>query len=75
MLDAVGVAADGDGGIGVGAAVGVDEEGVALGVVLAALEVLRDVDDAAVGAAALADGDGLGDDVGGVFTRANPTVP
>ena len=49
----VAVAAHGDRRIGVRAAVGVDQQRVALGVVLAALEVLRDVDQAAVGGAAL----------------------
>ena len=61
----MGVAANHDGGIGVGAAVGIDEKRVALGVVFAALQVLRDMDHAAVGGAALADADGLGDDDGG----------
>ena len=65
MLDGVAVAAHDDGGIGVGAGVGVDEQRVALGVVFATLEVLRDVNDAAVGGAALADADGFGDDEGG----------
>ena len=59
------IAADADGGVGVGVAVAVDEQGVALGVVFAAFEVLRDVDEAAIRRAALADGDGFADDVAG----------
>src|SRR6478735_1423170 len=71
VLRGVLVAAHGDGRISVGAAVRVDQQRVALGVVLATLEVLRDVDLAAVRGAALADGDGLRHDerrglVGGV---------
>ena len=69
MLGGVLVAAHGDGGIGVGAGVAVDEQGVALGVVLATLEVARDVDLAAVGGAAFADGNGFGNDVGRRFIR------
>ena len=70
MLGAVLIAADTDGGVGVGAAVGVDEQGVALGVVFAAFEVLRDVHETTIGAAAFADGDGFADDVaGGVIGR------
>ena len=65
VLGGVFVAFDGDGGVGVGAGAAVDEQGVALGVVFAAFEVLRDVDLAAVGGAAFADGDGLRNDVGG----------
>ena len=65
MLGGVFVAFDGDGGVGVGAGAAVDEQGVALGVVFAAFEVLGDVDLAAVGGAAFADGDGLRNDVGG----------
>ena len=61
------VAAHGDGRIGVGARVAVDEQRVALGVVLAALEVLGDVDLAAIGRAAFADRDGFRNDVGGRF--------
>ena len=64
MLGGVLVAAHGDGGIGVGAAVGVDQQGIALGVVLAAFEVFGNVDLAAIGAAASADADGFADDVG-----------
>ena len=64
VLHRMAVAADGDRRVGVGAARAVDQERVALGVVLAALEVPRDVDDAAVGAAALPDGDRFRDDVG-----------
>ena len=67
MLHGVLLAADGDGRVGVGARVGVDEQRIALGVVLAALEAPRDVDEAAVRAAALADGDGFGDDGGRGF--------
>ena len=65
MLGGVAVAFDGDGRVGVGAGVAVDEQRVALGVVLAALEVLRDVHLAAVGGAAFADGYGFRDDVRG----------
>lgn len=43
VLGAVLIATDADGGVGVGVAVAVDEQGIALGVVFAALEVLRDV--------------------------------
>ena len=65
VLGAVLIATDADGGVGVGVAVAVDEQGVALGVVFAAFEVLRDVDEAAIGAATFADGDGFADDVAG----------
>ena len=65
VLGGVFVAFDGDGGVGVGAGTAVDEQGVALGVVFAAFEVLGDVDLTTVGGAAFADGDGLRDDVGG----------
>ncbi len=44
---------------------GVDEQRVALGVVLAILEMLRHMDEAAIGRAALADADDLRDDVAG----------
>ena len=50
-------------GIGVGAAGRVDQERVALGVVLAILQMLRDVDEAAIGRPARADRDALGNDV------------
>ena len=63
MLGRVAVALHGDGGIRVGAAVAVDQQGVALGVVFAAFEMLRDVDLATVGGAPFADGDRLGNDV------------
>ena len=59
MLHGIAGAADGDRGIGVGAAGGVDQQRVALGVVLAILEMLRDVDEAAISGAACADGDDL----------------
>ena len=45
----------------------VDEQRVALGVVLAVLEMLRHVDEAAIGRAARADADALRDDVAGRF--------
>ena len=63
MLHGIAGAADGDRGIGVGAAVGVDQKRVALGVVLAILEMLRHVDEAAISGAAGADRDRFGNDV------------
>ena len=52
VLHGVAGAADGDSGIGIGAARGIDEECVALGVVLAMLEMLRNVHEPAIGGAA-----------------------
>ena len=69
VLDAVALAFDDNGWVGVGTGVGVDEECVAFGVVFAAPQVGGDVDKAAVGSTAVADGDGLGDDVAGGFVR------
>lgn len=59
----------GDRRIGIGAALWVDEERVALGVILAALEVLRNVNLATVSRATFADRDRLGDDVGSRVVR------
>ena len=70
MLTGVALASHGNRRIGVCAAVGVDQERVALGVVLAALEMLRNVNQPAVGRAAFADADALGDDVAGRLVRA-----
>src|SRR5207253_9337834 len=55
VLNGVAGAADGDGGVGVSARSGVDEQGVALGIVLAILEMLRHVDESAISGAASAD--------------------
>src|SRR5207244_10608983 len=55
--------ANGDRRIGVGARRGVDEQGVALGVILAILEMLRHVHKAAVSRPAFADRDRLGNDI------------
>ena len=72
MLDGVLAAAHGDRRVGVGTAVLVDEQRVALGVVTAVREGLRDMDQAAVGRTAFADGDRLRDDVRGrVIGRVN----
>ena len=67
VLDGVAVSADGDGGVGVGAAVVVDQQGVTFGVVFAVFEIFWNVNDASVGGAACADGDAFGDDVAGGF--------
>ncbi len=57
MLGGVLVALHRDRRIGIRTALAIDEQRIALGVVLAALEVLRDVDLAAVGGAAFTDRD------------------
>ncbi len=67
VLDAVALAFDDDGRVGVGARVGVDEKGVAFGVVFAALEVGGNVDEAAIRGATVAHGDGFCNDVAGGF--------
>jgi hypothetical protein len=64
VLGGVSVALDGDGWIRVGATVAVDEQSVAFRIVLTPLEMFRDVDDTTIRAATLANGNGLGDDVG-----------
>src|SRR5205085_9186808 len=53
--------------VSVGPAGGVDQDGVALGVVLAVLQVLRDLDESAIGRAAFPNADALGNDVAGGF--------
>ena len=55
VLDGVAGAADGDCRIGVGAAGGVNEQCVALGVILAVLKVFRDMDQPAISGAAGSD--------------------
>ena len=65
VLHGVAGAAHGDRRIRVGARGRIDKQRVALGVVLAILEMLRHVDQAAVSGAAFADGDRFGNDVTG----------
>ena len=55
MLHGVILPPDGDGGIGVRARIGVDQQRIAFGVVLASLEAPGNVHEAAIGAAPLAD--------------------
>jgi len=55
VLNRIAGAADGDGGIGVGARRRVDKKGISLGVVLAILEMLGHVDKSAISGAAGAD--------------------
>src|SRR4029077_14485079 len=65
VLHGVSGAADGDGGISVSERGGVVEERVVLGVVFVMFEILGNVNEAAVGGAACADGDRFGNDVAG----------
>ena len=65
VLGAVLIAAYTDGWVGIGVAVAIDEQGVAFGVVFAAFEVLRDVNEATISAASFTNGDGFADDVAG----------
>ena len=67
VLHGVAGAADGDGRISVGAAGRVDQKRVALGVVLAILQMLRHVHEAAISGATFADGDRFRNDVAGRF--------
>ena len=67
MLGGVTRASNRDGRVGVGTAAGIDQQSVALGVVLAALEMFRHVHQTPVSGAALADTDTLGNDVAGGF--------
>ena len=72
MLGSVARASDRDRRVGVGTAAGVDQQSVALGVVLAALEVFRHVHQTPVSGAAFADTDALGNDVaGGLIGRVH----
>src|SRR5438128_2947684 len=63
VLNGVAGAADGDRRVGVGARGGVDKKGIALGVVLAILEMLRHMDKSAISGAAGANRDRFRDDV------------
>src|SRR2546423_71941 len=63
VLNGVAGAADGDRRISVRATRRVDQQRIALGIVFAVLEVLRDLNQAAISRAALADADALGNDV------------
>ena len=69
VLHGVAGAAHGDRRISVGAAGRVDEQRVALGVVLATLEMLRHVNQAAISGAAFADGDRFRNNVARSFHR------
>ena len=65
MLAGVALSTDGDGRIGIGAAICVDEQGVALRVVFAFFEVAGDINESAVGGSSCADADGFRNDVAG----------
>ena len=63
VLNGIARATDGDGGIGVSARGGINQKCVALGIVLAILEVFRHVDQSTIGSSAGADRDRFRDDV------------
>ena len=65
MLTGVALASHGNSWIGVCAAVGIDQQRVALGVVLASLEMLGHMNQTTVSRAAGANADALGDNIAG----------
>ena len=67
MLHGAGIAIHGDGGVGVCAAGGVDEQGITFRVVPAAFHTLEHLHFAAVAGTALTNGDRFGHNVGGGF--------